>query len=172
MATRSQLRHPIIITVAGVVLLAAIGSMALARSSPQSIALPPAVGGPPALPLATAQFFRTGGPYLGDLSALQIAEASALSPVGRTEVHLMSYGDVVAWIRSENLYYDRGREMYVAAISARYEGRGAGLEQPRSSPAVCNSYFVVLDATTGTVLSIGCGGPGAWPSNLPAVFSH
>jgi len=132
-------RSRLLIIAAGVVLLAAIGSMALARSSPRPIALPPAVGGPPALPLATAQFFHTGGPYLGDISALQIAEASALSPVGRAEVHLMSYDDVVAWIRSENLYYDRSREMYVAAISARYEGRGAGLEQPGSSPAVCNS---------------------------------
>ena len=162
----------LLIVLAAAALVAGVGSVALAHNAPVPAALPAAPGGPPALPLATPRYFGSGGPYLGLSAALLLAHKAASGPVSRDEAHLMSYGDVVAWIGSENLYYDRGREMYVVAVSARYQGRGAGLEQPGVASAVCNSYFEVIDATDGTVLSIGCGGPSAWPSRLPAGFSR
>jgi hypothetical protein len=84
----------------------------------------------------------------------------------------MSYGDVVAWIGSENLYYDRSREMYVVAISAAFEPKGSVLQEPNATPVICGSYFIVMDATDGTVLTIGCGGPSPWPMTLPPVFSR
>ena len=83
----------------------------------------------------------------------------------------MSYGEVVAWIGSENLYYDRAREMYVVVVSASFEPRLGPVQEPYATPVVCNSYFMVMDATDGTVLSVGCGGPSPWPLKLPPGFS-
>jgi hypothetical protein len=82
----------------------------------------------------------------------------------------MSYGDVVAWIGSENSYYDRGREMYVVAVSAPFEQKLSDIQN--ATPVVCHSYFVVMDATDATVLSVGCGGPTPWPARLPPTFSR
>ncbi len=83
----------------------------------------------------------------------------------------MTYGDVVAWIGSENLFYDRGREMYVVAVSASFEPRLDPVQEPDAKTVVCNSYFMVMDATDGSVLSVGCGGPTPWPPKLPSVFA-
>ena len=121
----------------------------------------------------TARFYRTGGPFVGDAQALARARELRIpgSPVAREEVHLMSYGEVVAWIGSENLYYDRAREMYVVVVSASFEPRLGPVQEPYATPVVCNSYFMVMDATDGTVLSVGCGGPSPWPLKLPPGFS-
>lgn len=81
---------------------------------------------------------------------------------------MLSNGEIVVWIASENLYYDRGREMYVVAISGAYVPRTPSI----TDAIVCNSCSEVIDATDGSVLSIGCGGSAAWPTNLPAVFAH
>jgi hypothetical protein len=157
----------VVLSLATIITLA---GLALARSGSLSMPQPaaPVVG--PKLPLATPRFFESDGPYLGDALALQYAHAVAVGPVTRDEAHLMTYGDVVAWLGNQNLLYDRSREMYVVAVSGRYEPRGAGLSGSGPDP-VCNSYFEVIDATDGTVLSLGCGGAGTWPANLPPVFS-
>jgi len=154
------------------------GGLALARQSPSAptpVALtPPSVRPPGEHPRPTPRFFRSGGPFVGEAQALARARGLRIagSPVVREEVHLMSYADVVAWIGSENLYYDRSREMYVVAVSASFEPRLSPLQQPNAIPTVCNSYFMVMDATDGTVLSVGCGGPTPWPLKLPPVFSR
>lgn len=122
-------------------------------------------------PRPTPRFFSSGGPYLSDLRAIEIARAAASGPIARAEAHMMSYGEVVRWIGSENLYYDRAREMYVVAVSASFEPRLGPLQEPNATPVVCNSYFVVIDATDATVLSVGCGGPSPWPLKLPSQFS-
>ncbi|HEV8656282.1 MAG TPA: hypothetical protein VGR85_12300 [Candidatus Limnocylindria bacterium] len=123
-------------------------------------------------PRPTPRFYRSGGPFVGEAQALARARGLRIagSAVAREEVHLMSYGDVVAWIGSENSYYDRGREMYVVAVSASFEPKLSAIQEPNATPVVCKSYFMVMDATDGTVLSVGCGGATAWPVKLPSVF--
>jgi hypothetical protein len=159
------------VAVALAVALTALGfAQSPAALTPQSVS---AASGP-SLPLAGPKFFHSGGPYIGEQRALDSAGARANGPIAREEVRQLSYGAVVAWLGSENLYYARDREMYVAAISARFEGgdSNGALRQPGATPIVCNSYFVVIDATDGTVLTLGCGGPGSWPNRLPAVFQN
>jgi hypothetical protein len=152
--------------------LIAIGGFALAVQAPTGpLAQGPGIHSPGVHPIPTARYFGTGGPLLGELAAVQIARTMAIGPTGRTEAHLMTYGEVVTWIGSENLYYDRSREMYVVAVSGAYEGRPGPRQQANPAPSPCNSYFAVIDATDGTVLSAGCGGPSAWPERLPTVFA-
>ncbi len=164
----------------GIVLaLICVGGLALANQS-QSASTSPvltqtfAVRSPGVHPRPSPRFYQTGGPFVGEAQALTRARGIRIpgSPVAREEVHLMSYGEVVRWIGSENLYYDRGREMYVVAVSGAYEPRLSPLQQPNATPLICNSYFMVMDATDGTVLSVGCGGAAAWPVSLPSPFSR
>lgn len=160
------------------VALVSAGGLALAKQSqtaptPVSLAAP-SVRPPGEHPRPTPRFYQSGGPFVGEAQALARARGlrSPSSSVAREEVHLMTYGDVVVWLGSENLYYDRGREMYVVAVSASYEPRLSPVQEPNATPVVCNSYFIVMDATDGTVLSAGCGGRTAWPVKLPSVFSR
>jgi hypothetical protein len=170
--------RPALFATAIALALISAGGFAVAnqsQSTPTSVALTaPSMRLPHELPQPTPRFYRTGGPFLGDTQALARARGLRIpgSPVAREEVHLMSYGDVVAWIESENLYYDRGREMYVVAVSASFRPKVPPVQEPNATPIVCNSYFVVMDATDGFVLSVGCGGPTAWPVKLPPVFSR
>lgn len=170
-----RIRPALVAAGIGLALISA-GGLALANQS-QSAATPvaltaPSVRPPGDHPRPTPRFYRTDGPFVGDAQALARARGlrTPSSLVAREEVHLMTYGDVVAWIGSENLYYDRGREMYVVAVSASFEPKLSPVQQPNATPVVCNSYFMVMDATDGTVLSVGCGGPTPWPLKLPPVF--
>jgi hypothetical protein len=167
-----RIRPALVAAGIGLALLSAAGyALANPQSAPTPAALmAPSVRPPGLHPRPTPRFYRSGGPFVGEAQALARARGLriAASPVAREEVHLMSHGDVVAWIGSENSYYDRGREMYVVAVSAPFEQKLSDIHN--ATPVVCHSYFVVMDATDGTVLSVGCGGAASWPHNLPAVF--
>ena len=171
-----RIRPTLVAAGIGLALISA-GGLALAQqsqSTPTPVALTaPSVRPPGVHPRPTPRFYRSGGPFVGEAQALARARGLRItgSPVAREEVHLMTYEDVVAWIGSENSYYDRGREMYVVAVSAPFEPKLSNLQEPNATPVVCRSYFMVMDATDGTVLSVGCGGAAAWPVKLPAMFS-
>ena len=162
---------------AGIALaLISAGGLALANQSqlaPTPVAVTaPSVRPPGEHPRPTPRYYPSGGPLVGEAQTLARARGLRMpgSAVAREEIHLMTYGDVVAWMGSENLYYDRGREMYVVAVSASFEPRLDPVQEPDATPVVCNSYFMVMDATDGSVLSVGCGGPTPWPRKLPPVF--
>ncbi len=170
------IRTQIAFVAAGIALaLAAAGGLALANQSPSAptaLLTAPSVRPPGEHPRPTPRFYRTGGPFVGEAQALARARGLRIagSLVAREEIHLMAYADVVVWLGSENLYYDRAREMYVVAVSAPFEPKLSPVQDPNAAPVVCNSYFMVMDATDATVLSVGCGGPTAWPVRLPSVF--
>ena len=71
----------------------------------------------PSLPLASPKFFRSDGPYIGEQRALDAARARASGPIAREEVHLLSYGAVVEWLASENLYFDTARESMLPRLA-------------------------------------------------------
>jgi hypothetical protein len=167
MKSSTLIRFGAVLAFAGAI--GALGGLALAEQpSVAPVAVPAGVRPPGVHPTPSPRYFRTGGPYLGQSAAIDLASAVATTPVTRSEAHLLSYGEIVAWIGSENLYYDRGREMYLVGVSGAYVPRTPSIAEP----ITCNSYFEVIDATDGTVLSVGCGGSSTWPANLPAVFTH
>jgi hypothetical protein len=133
-----------------------------------------------AIPTAAPLLRATGGPYIGESKATQIAESitspaalgKAASEQRRTEVRALTYGDIVIWTGANTHTIASAREVYLVVVSAPVSpGIARGFVRPGSSPrADCGWYAVVVDATDGTKLSFYCG-PGAWPDRLPPQFA-
>ena len=121
--------------------------------------IPPGPLANPAPPL----FMPTGGPYIGENAAVEIAKSRASGASTRELVALLKYKDIVAWTQSQTSTIDLGREVYLVVLAAPFQTR-AGRFSP---PTMCAWYAAVVDASTGQILALRCG-PGAWPTSLPA----
>jgi hypothetical protein len=158
-----------------VALVLLFASAALAASPPVLTATTsPAASMPPRpsyVPNATPNRVRSGGPYIGEARALEIARelAGRKASPGRTAVQMLRFADITAWqAGAVSLTIDPLREVYLTVISAPYEP-SHGLVHPGASPRVCGWYATVIDATDGTKLQLLCG-DGEWPTSLPAAF--
>jgi hypothetical protein len=121
---------------------------------------------PPPLPVAPQPplFRPTGGPYIGEQTALQTAAQIAESPVGKQDVRFMRYRDVVAYTGNRTLTIDLDREVYFVVTTGTFVGRHGD-----RGDVVCPAYITVLDATTGVGLSVICVST-SWPLKLPVAF--
>jgi len=126
---------------------------------------PKPVPQPPAGKPAEAIYFGTGGPYIPQAEALATARLAAIGVPGRQEIRLLTYADVIAFTRSRNYLYDPGREIYFVVTSAAWQGRGG-----QTADFTCGSYITLIDAPTGQVFAVGCGGAESWPLRLPPQF--
>lgn len=157
---------------AAVVLGIAFGAAIAVLSLVPSVASP--VSGPPQPPPSFDPvppppiFLPTGGPFIGDAKAMQIAAGlrTPATPLGRQDVRLMRYGEIASFAGSTTLTIDPAREFYFVVTSAPWVGTHG-----RRGPVACGSYMTVVDATEGTVRGQICGGPDTWPANLPNAFS-
>jgi len=109
-------------------------------------------------------FRATGGPYIGEQTALQTAAQVAESPVIKQDVRFIRYRDVVAYTGNRTLTIDLDREVYFVVTTGTFVGRHGD-----RGDVVCPAYITVLDATTGVGLSVMCVNT-SWPSKLPGAF--
>lgn len=153
---------------AGLALTLAIATSGAALASasstpPGAIAMNPVpVAAPTLVPIPVPPIYLpTGGPYVGEATALASAGLIARGPVSRQDVRFMQYRDVVAYTGNRTTTFDLDREVYFVVTSATFIGR--------SGEPICPSYMSVVDATTGDGISVICG-DAAWPTRLPAAF--
>lgn len=163
---RKRLIRPVLIAAAAAVLLLGGAAAATTITVPTGfIQITPVTAPTPSLrPVPEPPVFpRTGGPYIGERAALDVAAQSARGPLLKQDVRLMTYRDVVAFTANRTMTIDLDREVYFVVTSAAFVGR--------HGEPTCASYMTVVDATSGVGFSVICG-DAVWPSRLPIAFSH
>jgi len=116
---------------------------------------------------SSPSFTHAGGGYISTEQAVSRAAAFATrGPITKQEVHLLTKGEVDAWLGSDDANVAKDREVYVVILQTPYVP-----DRGMFAQTGCGYLIAVIDAVTAQVHGIGgCGRPlgtGNWPVSPP-----